>query len=83
MHHDLPITHMPLMIVQGGHDVAASPESATCVHRASKGSVLHSVSGAGHSPAEPGIRSKVIQALEQVKRLKQFDAGLLQASGPV
>jgi proline iminopeptidase len=77
------IAHLPVMIVQGGHDVIAPPAAAYRVHRAWPGSVLHIVHDAGHSPSEPGIRKKVIQALEQFKREQRFDAASLQASGPV
>lgn len=49
------IAHLPIMIVQGGHDVIAPPEFAYRVHRAGAGSVLHIVPDAGHSPSEPGI----------------------------
>lgn len=77
------ITHLPLMIVQGGHDVIAPPEAAYRLHRAWRGSVLHIAADAGHSPSEPGIRRKAIQALEQFKRDKRFDAATLTASGPV
>lgn len=77
------VAHLPLMIVQGGHDVIAPPEAAYRIHCAWPGSVLHIAPDAGHSPAEPGIRSKLIQALEQFKREQRFDAEALQASGPV
>jgi proline iminopeptidase len=77
------IAHLPVMIVQGGHDVIAPPESAYRVHRAWPGSVLHIVHDAGHSPSEPGTRKKLIQALDYFKRHRRFDAGALQASGPV
>jgi len=77
------IAHLPVMIVQGGHDVIAPPESAYRVHKAWPGSVLHIVADAGHSPAESGIRRKLIQALEQFKREQRFDAAVLEASGPV
>lgn len=77
------ISHLPLMIVQGGHDVIAPPEAAYLVHRAWTGSVLHIVPDAGHSPSEPGIRKKVIQATEYFKRHRNFDTTALQASGPV
>jgi len=77
------IAHLPLMIVQGGHDVIAPPESAYRVHCAWPGSVLHIAADAGHSPAEPAIRCKLIQALEQFKRERRFDARTLEASGPV
>ncbi len=77
------IAHLPLMIVQGGHDVIAPPESAYRVHKAWPGSVLHIVPDAGHSPSEPGIRKKVMQAIEQFKHERRFDAATLDASGPV
>jgi proline iminopeptidase len=45
--------------------------------------VLHIVPDAGHSPSEPGIRKKLIQALEYFKHHKKFDPVALEASGPV
>lgn len=77
------IAHLPAMIVQGGHDVIAPPESAFRVHRQWPGSVLHIVPDAGHSPSEPGLRKKLIEALEYFKRHRTFDAAALEASGPV
>lgn len=77
------IAHLPAMIVQGGHDVIATPLSAYHVHKGWPGSVLHITADAGHSPSEPGIRVKLMQALEQFKRDRKFDARLLKASGPV
>jgi proline iminopeptidase len=77
------IAHLPVMIVQGGHDVIAPPEAAYRVHREWPGSVLHIAHDAGHSPVEPGIRRMVIQVLERFKRDRRFDAGALEASGPV
>lgn len=77
------IAHLPVMIVQGGHDVIAPPFAAYLVHQAWPGSVLHIAADAGHSPSEPGIRTKVIQALEQFKRDLKFDGQSLGASGPV
>jgi proline iminopeptidase len=77
------IAHLPAMIVQGGHDVIAPPESAYRLHRAWPGSVLHIVPDAGHSPGEPGTRAKLIHALELFKRERRFDAKALDASGPV
>ncbi|WP_119154127.1 prolyl aminopeptidase [Caldimonas tepidiphila] len=66
------ISHLPAMIVQGGHDVIAPPESAYRLHRAWPGSVLRMVPDAGHSPSEPGIRCELIQALERFKRQGNF-----------
>jgi proline iminopeptidase len=77
------IAHLPVVIVQGGHDVIAPPLSAYQVHRAWPGSVLHIAADAGHSPSEQGIRVKVMQAIEHFKRDRKFDAKLLEASGPV
>lgn len=77
------IAHLPVMIVQGGHDVIAPPQAAYRIHKAWPGSVLHIVADAGHSPSEPGIRRKLIQAIEMYKRERRFDAARLGASGPV
>jgi proline iminopeptidase len=77
------IAHLPVMMIQGGHDVIAPPQAAAKVHKAWPGSVLHIVPDAGHSPAEPGIRRKVIEALEMFKRERKFDAERIKASGPV
>lgn len=77
------IAHLPVMIVQGGHDVIAPPKAAYRIHRAWPGSVLHIAPDAGHSPAEPGLRKKLIQAIEHFKRNKRFDPAALEASGPV
>lgn len=77
------IAHLPVAIIQGGHDVIAPPVAAYTVHRAWPGSVLHIVPDAGHSPSEPGIRRKAIEVLEYFKRNRRFDAAALQASGPV
>lgn len=77
------IRHLPVMIIQGGHDVIAPPQAAYAIHAAWPGSVLHIVHDAGHSPAEPGIRRKAIELLEMFKRERKFDATALRASGPV
>lgn len=77
------ISHLPAMIVQGGHDVIAPPQAACALHAAWPGSLLHIVPDAGHSPLEPGIRAKLIEALDQFKYDLHFDAARLQPSGPV
>ena len=77
------IAHLPVMILQGGHDVIAPPQAAYKLHRAWPDSVLHIVPDAGHSPSEPGIRRKAIEALELFKRRRSFDPKQLSASGPV
>lgn len=77
------IAHLPVAIIQGGHDVIAPPAAAYAVHRAWPGSVLHIVPDAGHSSAEPGIRRKAVETIEFFKRNKRFDPVALHASGPV
>jgi proline iminopeptidase len=67
------IAHVPCVIVQGGHDMVAPPAAAYRLHQAWSGSVLQMVADAGHSPSEPGIRSRLIQASEQFKRARRFD----------
>jgi proline iminopeptidase len=66
------IDHLPLMIIQGGHDVIAPPVAAYRLHRMWRNSILHLVPDAGHAPSEPGIRIAAIQALEQFKRQMRF-----------
>jgi proline iminopeptidase len=77
------VAHLPLMIVQGGHDMISSPESAYRLYRAWPGAMLHIPADAGHSPPEPGIRNKLIRALEYFKHHRRFDVAALEASGPV
>ena len=67
------ITHLPCAIIQGGHDMIATPNSAYQLHKAWPGSILHMVSDAGHSPSERGTTSRLVQATEQFKRGGSFD----------
>ena len=72
------IAHLPCVIIQGGHDMIATPNSAYRLHKAWPGSVLNMVPDAGHSPMEPGTLSGLIEATEAFKRTGQFvhrDAG--------
>ena len=62
------IAHLPAAIVQGGHDVITPPQAAYRLHRAWPASVLHIIPDAGHAPSEPGIRVRLMQALEQFRR---------------
>lgn len=66
------ITHLPCCIVQGGHDMIATPNSAYRLHKAWPGSVLKIIQDAGHSPSEPGTTSALIEATEQFKREGRF-----------
>lgn len=61
------IAHLPCRIIQGGHDMIATPNSAFRLHKAWPGSVLTVVNDAGHSPSETGIISALIEATEQFK----------------
>jgi proline iminopeptidase len=66
------INHLPCAIIQGGHDMIATPHAAYRLHKAWPGSVLNMVPDAGHSPTEPGLISGLIQVTEQFKRKGQF-----------
>ena len=66
------MTHLPCKIIQGAHDMIATPNSAFRLHKAWPGSVLTLVADAGHAPSEAGIISALIQATEQFKTLQGF-----------
>lgn len=66
------INHLPCRIVQGGHDMIATPNSAFRLHKAWPGSVLTMIQDAGHAPSEPGLISALIESTEQFKRNGRF-----------
>ncbi|MCG7371510.1 prolyl aminopeptidase [Pseudomonas luteola] len=66
------INHLPCAIVQGGHDMIATPHAAYRLHKSWPGSVLNMVPDAGHSPIEPGTLSGLIQAFEVFKKTGDF-----------
>jgi proline iminopeptidase len=66
------IRHLPCALIQGGHDMIATPNSAYRLHKAWPGSVLTLVPDAGHSPSEPGINSALIEATEKFKAAGHF-----------
>lgn len=66
------VTHLPCKIIQGAHDMIATPNSAFRLHKAWPGSVLSLVADAGHAPSETGIISALIEATEQFKTLQGF-----------
>ncbi|KRP63791.1 alpha/beta fold hydrolase [Pseudomonas orientalis] len=66
------VKHLPCKIIQGGHDMIATPNSAFRLHKAWPGSVLKIINDAGHSPSEPGIISALIEATEQFKESGKF-----------
>lgn len=67
------VSHLPCKLIQGGHDMIATPNSAYRLHKAWPGSVLKMVQDAGHAPSEPGIMSALIEATEQFKVTGRFD----------
>lgn len=64
------ITHIPVVIVQGRHDVVCPPVSAWDLHRAWPGSVLHIVDDAGHASNEPGIVHRLVEATDEFAKVK-------------
>jgi proline iminopeptidase len=68
------ISHLPCAIIQGGHDMIATPNSAYRLHKAWPNSVLHMVPDAGHSPMESGTLSRLIEATEHFKQHGRFNA---------
>ena len=59
------IKHIPCAIVQGRYDLLCPPETAMLVHSMLPGSSLHIMDDAGHSAAEPSIRSKLLQIMDE------------------
>jgi proline iminopeptidase len=55
------IAHLPCTIVQGRYDVVCPPETAWSLHQAWPGSEWVLVNAAGHSAAEPGIATALVQ----------------------
>ncbi|WP_336356835.1 prolyl aminopeptidase [Pseudomonas granadensis] len=66
------VKHLPCKIIQGGHDMIATPNSAFRLHKAWPDSVLKIVNDAGHAPSEPGIVSALIEATEQFREMRGF-----------
>jgi proline iminopeptidase len=66
------IGHLPCKIIQGSHDMIATPNSAYRLHKAWPGSVLTMVEDAGHAPSEAGTTSALIEATEQFKASGNF-----------
>jgi len=66
------ISHLPCVLIQGEHDMIATPNSAYRLHEVWPGSILRQVPKAGHAPTEPGNMSALIQATEHFKRHRRF-----------
>jgi proline iminopeptidase len=62
------IRKIPAVIVQGRYDVVCPIVSADDLHRAWPEAEYHIIDDAGHSAFEPGIRSTLIGAMEQLKK---------------
>jgi proline iminopeptidase len=60
------IADIPASIVQGRYDLLCPPITATQLHRAWPGSRLIVVDDAGHSAAEPGIRSALVAVTDEI-----------------
>ncbi|MEW8291501.1 MAG: prolyl aminopeptidase [Candidatus Thiodiazotropha endolucinida] len=59
------LADIPGVIVQGRYDLICTMTSAWELHRAWPGSELKVIGDAGHSAAEPGIRSALIEATDR------------------
>ncbi|WP_316368266.1 prolyl aminopeptidase [Candidatus Thiodiazotropha sp. CDECU1] len=59
------LADIPGIIVQGRYDLICPMASAWALHRAWPGSELKVIGDAGHSAAEPGIRSALIEATDK------------------
>ncbi len=59
------VAHIPVVIVQGRHDIVCPAVSAWDLHRAWPGSTLHIVDDAGHAATEPGITHHLVEATDR------------------
>ena len=60
------ICHLPATIVQGRYDLLCPPMTAIQLHRAWPGSRRIIVDDAGHSATEPGIRSALLNVMDEI-----------------
>lgn len=58
------ITHIPMIIVQGRHDICTPPGAAWAVKKAHPEAQLWIVHDAGHSASEPGIIDGLVRATD-------------------
>ena len=61
------IRHLPATIVQGRYDMVCPIVSADDLHRAWPEAKYRIIDAAGHSAFEPGIRSSLVGAMEELK----------------
>ncbi len=64
------IRHVPAVIVQGRYDAVCPAVTADDLHRAWPEAEYHVVADAGHSAFEPGIRSRLVGAMEKFKSIR-------------
>lgn len=60
------VKDIPTEIINGRYDIVCPPWTAVQVHKILKNSKLHIVPDAGHSTTEPGISSKLLQAMDNM-----------------
>ncbi|WP_431949918.1 prolyl aminopeptidase [Nocardia lijiangensis] len=63
------VSHLPVVIVQGRHDIVCPAVSAWDLHRAWPGSQLHIVDDAGHAANEPGIVDRLVRATDDFAKV--------------
>ncbi len=64
------IRHVPAVIVQGRYDAVCPAVTADDLHRTWPEAEYHVVADAGHSAFEPGIRSRLVGAMEKFKSIR-------------
>jgi len=67
------VRHIPGVIIHGRYDLVCPMRSAWDLHRAWPEADFSIVPNAGHAGLEPGIRTRLIQATEDFKRIKAGD----------
>jgi len=65
------VRHIPAVIVQGRYDAVCPPVTADDLHRAWPEADYQLVADAGHSAFEPGIRSRLVAAMERFKTIAE------------
>jgi proline iminopeptidase len=63
------ITHLPAAIIQGRYDIVCPMETAFELSQKWDNASLNIIPNAGHSAMEPGIRTALIEAMENFKSL--------------
>ncbi len=61
------IADLPCTIVQGRSDTVCAPEIAWRLHKALPKSTIQFIIGAAHSSSEPGTRSALINATDEMR----------------